>query len=105
MDTNDAVRRAVRAFAANTDGDVHGVTAALEHHGFSREIAANLVVFVPLAIGRVVLGRMGMGIMRDEYSRIDAQGQERFRGKLLDEPIYREAWQPFPRRLPKGRRL
>ena len=43
------------------------VTAALEQDGFS-EAAANLVVFVPLAVGRVVLGRMGVGIMRDEYS-------------------------------------
>jgi hypothetical protein len=95
MDTKDAVRRAVRAFAANIDGDVRGVTAALEQDGFSEERAADLVVFVPLAVGRVLLGRMGAGIMRDEYSRIDAQGQERFRGKLLDEPIYREALAAF----------
>ena len=95
MDTKDAVRRAVRAFAANTDGDVRGVTAALEQDGFSEETAADLAVFVPLAVGRVVLGRMGVGIMRDEYSRIDAQGHERFRGKLLDEPIYREALAAF----------
>jgi hypothetical protein len=95
MDTKDAVRQAVRAFTTNTDGDDRGVTAALVQDGFSEETAADLVAFVPLAVGRVILGRIGVGIMRDEYSRIDAQGQERFRGKLLDEPIYREALAAF----------
>jgi hypothetical protein len=102
MDTKDAVRQAVRAFAANTDGDVSAVTAALEQDGFSRETAADLVVFVPLAVGRVVLRRIGVGIMRDEYSRVDAQGRERFRGKLLDEPIYTEALAAFPEVTAEG---
>jgi hypothetical protein len=105
MDTKDAVRRAVRAFAANTDGDVHRVTADLQQDGFSEETAAALVVFVPLALGRVVLGRMGVGIMRDEYSRIDAQGQERFRGKLSDEPIYREAQAAFSEVAAQGKEV
>jgi hypothetical protein len=105
MDTKDAVRRAVRAFAANIDGDVRGVTAALEQDGFSKETAADLAAFVPLAVGRAFLGRIGVGIMRDEYSRIDAQGQERFRGKLLDEPIYREALAAFSEVAAQGEEI
>jgi hypothetical protein len=43
--------------------------------------------------------------MRDEYSRIDAQGQERFRGKLLDEPIYREALAAFSEVAAQGEEI
>src|SRR5262249_44950926 len=105
MEIREAIRRAVRAFAANTDCDVHGVTAALERDGFSKEMGGAFVVFLPLAVGRVVLGRMGVGIFPDDYSRIDAQGRVRFRGKLLDEPIYRESLALFPEVTAQGKEV
>ena len=101
MDTSEAIRRAIHIFAANTTCEIEDVKEALRQNGFSAEMASAVITFMPLAVGRVLLGRMGVKLP-DEYIRADAQGRERFRGALLDEPVFRETLALVPEVLAQG---
>src|SRR5262245_39422252 len=90
MNTNDAIRRAVRVFAAHRDRDLPGLIAALERDGLPHELAVSVVEFLPMAFGRAFTEGMGVRYP-DYYIRVDAQGRERARRKVLDEPVYRAA--------------
>lgn len=87
MDTRERLRRALPIFAAIEKGDLDGLLRALRSVGFSDVAAAELVEFMPLAFGRVLLEDVGVQLP-EHYIRMDKGG---IRHLLADEPVYCEA--------------
>ncbi|HEV7767403.1 MAG TPA: hypothetical protein VGQ76_20550 [Thermoanaerobaculia bacterium] len=90
MDTTSIVRRAVTVFAEHPRADLNQLRRALQSAGLMQEQASDVIEFVPLAFARTFLDGMGI-VFEDEYVRVDDQGRERMRRKLMDEATYRDA--------------
>src|SRR5688572_30780183 len=87
METRERLQRALPIFAAIETGDFDGLLRALRTAGFSETVATELIEFMPLAFGRVLLEDVGVQLS-EHYIRLDKGGMRRL---LVDEPLYREA--------------
>jgi hypothetical protein len=90
VETKEAIRQALPVFVTYKGTSLAGLVSALERQGFSRTLALELGEFLPLAFARAVLEGKGLRFP-DYYVRVDGQGRERARRKLLQEPVFREA--------------
>jgi hypothetical protein len=98
MDAAAALQRAIPVFIKNAPFELITVRVGLTVALIPGRLVEELVEFVPLAFGRSLMDGMGIAF-DDEYVRIDAEGHERLRRKLLDEPIYRQALRIAPQVL------
>lgn len=95
MSAEDLVRRAIPIFIENAQYELITLKVALTVKFFKEAEIAALIEFVPLAFGRSLLDGMGIQF-EDYYVRIDAEGRERVRRKLADEPVYAAALKLAP---------
>jgi hypothetical protein len=87
---SEMIEMAVSVFAAHTTMLNRDVLHVLIRMGLSEMESLELIEFVPLAFARLILADLGVDVS-DEYVRLDANGTERVRRSLKDEPMYRDA--------------
>lgn len=102
MEVKSAVKIAIEVYIANPDCDNETLEVALLQAGLFPDMARRMTEFLPLPFGREILSGDGVQFQPD-YLRLDDQGRERFRGLLIDEPIYREALALVPAVAAQGR--
>jgi hypothetical protein len=94
MDAPTALQRAIPVFVQHAKSDLLNLRMALTIARVG-SMVEEVVEFVPLAFGRSLMDGMGI-TFDDEYVRMDSEGRERLRRKLMDEPLYREALRIAP---------
>jgi hypothetical protein len=87
---DDAIERFVASFQEQPEADLEPVLHELLRQGVARELAEKVIVFVPLAFGRLVLDRVGVAYSSD-FTRAATDGTYASKYRLDDEPIYRQA--------------
>jgi hypothetical protein len=90
MSLADSIRQALPFFVDHAASDTRALRLALQQAGHPVEFAAELVEFMPLAFGRLLLEGTGVQLS-DVYSRLDREGCEKVQARLIDEPVYRQA--------------
>ena len=96
MEAEEAVQRAIEVYIANPTCGFEELFTALQQAGLSADLAQRVNEFLPLPFGRAIF-RSNDVQFQPYYIRVDDQGRERFRGLLLDEPVYREALAAVPK--------
>lgn len=90
MEANRLVRTSVPVFLKSPDCDSLAMVRILEGNGFSTAESRNLVEFLPLAFGRVLLDILKVRTA-DTFTRVDKNGRELPKVRLVDEPFFRES--------------
>lgn len=102
MEVKEAVQRAIDVYVANPKCGFDVLHTALTQAGLSADLAQRVNEFLPLPFGRAIF-RDNDVQFQPYYVRVDDQGRERFRGLLLDEPVYREALAAVPAVTAQGK--
>jgi hypothetical protein len=90
-----AILRAAGVFEKNPSASNEELRAAMLAAGLSARDTDDILEFVPLAFGRVLLDGMGI-VFSEKYIRIDKNGQEIFRNWLEWEKFFREGLAAAP---------
>jgi hypothetical protein len=86
----ELLQRAVPVFIRNAEFTLDTVRIGLLTSRIPTRTIESIVEFLPLAFARDLMDAMGISFP-DEYVRVDADGRERLRAKLSDEPWYVES--------------
>lgn len=89
MTAREAILLAMPVFAAHGRGGLFAVRTELERAGVPRQLAAEVVEFLPLAFARALLDGMGVRFA-EHYVRQTSGGRVIGRKLLADEPVFRE---------------
>lgn len=89
MTVRDAILLAVPVFTEHARGGLSVIRDELEKAGVPRQLAAEVVEFLPLALARALLDGMGVRF-EDYYVRQTARGHVIGQKPLMDEPVFRE---------------
>lgn len=89
MTVREAILLAVPVFAARGRDGLFAVRTAVERAGVPRQLAAEIVEFLPLAFARALLDGMGVRF-DDHYVRQTVGGRLIGRKLLTDEEVFRE---------------
>jgi hypothetical protein len=89
MSVREAILLAIPVFASRARGGLYAIRKGIEEAGVPRQLAAEIVEFLPLALARALLA--GMGIHFEEhYVRQTARGCVIGQKLLWDEVVFRE---------------
>jgi hypothetical protein len=89
MTVREAILLAMPAFASHAKGGPFAIREEIERAGVPRQLATEIVEFLPLALARALLGGMGIHF-EDHYVRQTARGRVIGQKLLIDEPVFRE---------------
>lgn len=95
MSHREILQRSVPAFVRNAEFTIDVVRIGLITSRIPPRDIEDILAFMPLAFARDLMNTMGISFP-DEYVRIDAEGRERLRAKLSDEPWFRESQKLAP---------
>ncbi len=92
MEISEAVKIAAPLFHTQKSLEDEDLVNILMEVGFPLLLARRIVVFMPLAFGRIMLKELNVNV-RDEYEYFQKKGvfTDKKRRKLVDEPVYRES--------------
>ena len=82
-----AVQRSLPAFSSVPTGDWAALEAAIVRSGVPPSVAADVIAFMPLAFGRVLLDGMGIEFS-SEYATPASAAEGRTVGSLVEHPMY-----------------
>jgi hypothetical protein len=87
--------RAIPIFVQNAEFNLEPVRIGLITSRIPSADHERIIEFLPLAFARDLMATMGVSFS-DEYIRLDAEGQERLRANLADEPWFVESQKLAP---------
>ncbi len=92
MEISEAVKKAAPLFLTHKNLEDEDLVNALTEIGFPILLARRIVVFMPIAFGRIMLNELNVNLT-DEYEYFQKKGifTDKKQRKLVDEPVYKES--------------
>jgi hypothetical protein len=92
MDINETIKKAAPVFLSHKHLEDEDLVNVLIEKGFSESVARKLVLFMPIAFGRIILNDLKVKA-GDEYECFQKKGifTDKRRRKLVSESVYSES--------------